>query len=223
MRQPAVFQQPLIRRVLLPALALILLLPLAGFSALPGVRYINVVKGQNPPQPGGKWVRYIPLPQSPKQPFEDADGNEVSLSAFRGKPVLVNYWATWCMPCVRELPSFNHLAELLGDTSEYQLVTVNISEDPQAVKIWQERRKLQHLHVLYDPHSEAYRSIKLGRKGAIPLTVLYDANGNEVARRWSEANWASRRMQKQVLKLVRASSVPVERATKQAIEPARTQ
>lgn len=113
------------------------------------------------------------------------DGGPSTLAAFRGTPVLVNLWATWCAPCVAELPALDRLAEAQG----YDLTVLAVSQDMegwQAVRPFLKRTPLEHVTVLADPDGELGSA--LGATG-LPLTVLYDEQGQEVWRVAGPREW----------------------------------
>ena len=121
---------------------------------------------------------------APKDSFSDPDGKPVTLAAFKGKPVLVNLWATWCGPCVREMPTLDGIAERAGD----KLKVLTVSQDREGVDIAPTFAKggFKHLERYRDPEN------KLGfafNTGMLPTTVLYDADGKEVWRVVGAMDW----------------------------------
>jgi thiol-disulfide isomerase/thioredoxin len=123
----------------------------------------------------------------PKDMFTTPDGKPVSLAAFKGKPVLVNLWATWCGPCVKELPSLNRLAAKAPD--KLKVLVVNQDAKEQAIDPvpgWWAEHKLTNLELYRDDKNNlgfAYGG------GMLPTTVLYDANGKEVWRIIGTLDW----------------------------------
>jgi thiol-disulfide isomerase/thioredoxin len=122
---------------------------------------------------------------APTGTFRDSQNKPVKIANFRGGPVLVNLWATWCGPCVRELPSLDRLA--VKDAGKLTILTVSQddpnSSDPQAY--WDER-KFTTLQLYTDPKtvlSAAYAT------GVLPTSVLYDAKGKEVWRIVGGLEW----------------------------------
>ena len=73
-----------------------------------------------------------PGQEAPDFELQDATGQKLSLRSLRGKPVLLNFWATWCAPCVEEMPSLENLAGRVGDS--LHVVTVSVDEDWETVK-----------------------------------------------------------------------------------------
>jgi thiol-disulfide isomerase/thioredoxin/uncharacterized membrane protein len=122
---------------------------------------------------------------APTQAFARADGTKVTLADYRGKPVLVNLWATWCAPCVAEMPALDGLAKAKAG----EMAVVGISQDLQGwekVKPFLAKAKLQHMTILLD--EEGALATTLGAPG-LPFTVLYDATGKEIWRVNGPREW----------------------------------
>lgn len=99
------------------------------------------------------------------------DGGEVRLSDLRGKPVLVNFWATWCVPCVREIPDFVALQAEWGDS--IQILGVNLQEPAENARLFVERFGMNYLIGL-DRDGEVTRAYKLT---GLPETYFLDRDG----------------------------------------------
>ncbi|WP_298258745.1 TlpA disulfide reductase family protein [uncultured Litoreibacter sp.] len=124
----------------------------------------------------------------PATKFLDAGGNKVGLSAYRGKYVLLNFWALWCAPCVKEMPSLDRLDAKLGG-AKFEVVTITTGRNARpAVDRFFDEKKLAHLPKLFDPKMTLIRDI--GGRG-LPFTVLIDPQGREVARMNGDAEWDS--------------------------------
>ena len=125
--------------------------------------------------------------RAPTVSFNDPDGNATSLKAFAGKPTLVNLWASWCAPCVKELPTLDRLAQ----AQDGKLNVIAISQDmaPHAsVEAFLDEHKIATLDSYQDP--------TMGLSGALgaevlPTSVLFDANGKEVWRYVGDQDWTS--------------------------------
>ena len=116
--------------------------------------------------------------------FTAPDGKPVTLAAYRGKPVLVNLWATWCGPCVKEMPSLDRLAQ--RGAGKLLVLTVNQTDKADAIATWWAPRQFMTLQPYRDEEG------KLGfdfESGVLPTTVLYDANGKEVWRIVGGMDW----------------------------------
>jgi thiol-disulfide isomerase/thioredoxin/uncharacterized membrane protein len=122
---------------------------------------------------------------APTQAFTRENGSKATLADFRGKPVLVNLWATWCAPCVAEMPALDRLAKAKAG----EMTVVGISQDLQGwekVKPFLAKAKLQHMTILLD--DEGALATTLGAPG-LPFTVLYDADGKEIWRVNGPREW----------------------------------
>jgi thiol-disulfide isomerase/thioredoxin len=126
-----------------------------------------------------------PLP-APQTEFRTATGDKVTLAAFKGKVILVNFWATWCAPCIREMPSLDRLQAVIGP-EKFQIVAVN--EDRAGTKT-----ALPFLKKLGIAHYTSYfdRDLALARAlhlRGMPTTFLIDAKGNVIGALAGIAEW----------------------------------
>jgi thiol-disulfide isomerase/thioredoxin len=123
---------------------------------------------------------------APDLSFQTLDGEDTTLKDFAGKPLLVNLWATWCAPCIAEMPTLDALAAAYGPKG---LSVLAVSQDSQGAKLVQPffaKQGLQHLKSWIDPENQ------LGfhyATGMLPTTVLYDAQGKEIARVIGAMDW----------------------------------
>ncbi len=118
----------------------------------------------------------------------DPEGARLALDNTRGTPVLLNLWATWCAPCVIEMPLLNTLAEDMAG----ELRVLTVSEDMKGAEVvvpFFEARELDNLPRWMDPQNDL--AFSFGGGAALPLTVLYDAEGREVWRVIGGYDWAS--------------------------------
>ena len=124
----------------------------------------------------------------PTTAVKDANGKSVDLSDYRGKYVLLNFWALWCAPCVKEMPSLERLDAELG-SAKFEVVTIATGRNaPPAVDKFFAKKGITHLPKLFDPKMALMRDI--GGSG-LPLTVLIGPDGREVARFNGDAEWDS--------------------------------
>ena len=144
-----------------------------------------------PPEayPTGRLDRSHAGTRAPAAIFEDGDGRPTSLAAFRGRPVLVNLWATWCGPCVVEMPSLDALAARAGADIE----VIAISQDAngrQAVTDFFRARNFTRLEPYLDPEMRLMPALGID---TLPTTILYNREGEEVWRMTGMADWHSER------------------------------
>ena len=123
---------------------------------------------------------------APEATFNDPDGKLVKLADFKGKPVLVNLWASWCAPCVKELPTLDELAR----SGRIQVVTVSQDNGPHAsVVAFLKEHQIGTLKSYQDPNMGL--SGALGPDTVLPTSILFDANGKEVWRYVGDQDWMS--------------------------------
>lgn len=117
------------------------------------------------------------------------DGRETTLGEFRGKVLLVNFWATWCAPCLRELPSLDALQSALGGNGFEVVAIAADARGGQAVKEFMARLGVRSLAPYVDERLRLMSA--LGGDNSLPVTLLIDRRGREIARRTGEADWTS--------------------------------
>ena len=128
----------------------------------------------------------------PDLAFEDADGKPRKLSDWRGKTVLVNLWATWCVPCRKEMPALDSLQTKLGG-KDFEVVAINIdTRDAEKPKNFLKDGNLTRLGYFSDQKAKVFQELKsIGRALGMPTSVLVDAKGCEIATIAGPAEWDS--------------------------------
>lgn len=118
--------------------------------------------------------------------FKDPDGQDTSLAAFAGKPVLVNLWASWCAPCVKELPTLDKLSRAREGT--LKVLAINEDNGPTAsVVAFLQSNRIVNLDPFQDPKMAFSGSLA----PVLPTSILYDATGKEVWRYVGDLDWTS--------------------------------
>jgi thiol-disulfide isomerase/thioredoxin len=129
-----------------------------------------------------------PRKPAPMMPILAADGTLADLGKFRGKVVLLNIWATWCAPCIRELPALDRLQAALGG-QDFTVVALSIDAGEIDVPVSFVRRLgLQDLRVYSDFTGDAAKAFTLY---GLPITYLIDASGDTVGYLTGSAEWDS--------------------------------
>lgn len=129
-----------------------------------------------------------PPVKTPQITFVAADGSPHQLSDFEGRGMVVNLWATWCAPCVAELPA---LAELARRLAPRDIAVLPLSSDrggAAAVRAFFESHGITGLPILMDPKGAAAEALRVP---GIPVTVLIDPKGMERARLEGPADWST--------------------------------
>nr|WP_112662475.1 redoxin family protein [Microvirga flavescens] len=138
----------------------------------------------------------LTIPQTSKTPpalaFTDAAGQPKALSDFKGKAVLVNLWATWCVPCREEMPALDKLQAELG-AGDFEVVAINVdTRNPDKPKAWLQENGIHNLAYYADPSGKVLQTLqKSGHVVGLPTTVLVDGSGCEIALLKGPAEWHS--------------------------------
>jgi len=154
------------------------------------------------------------ITQAPEFNLRDANGGPVSLSGYRGRMVLLNFWATWCRPCRDEMPSMEHLSRSLGGQG-LAVVAVNQRESAALVNRFMKTHGLNFVTPLDTDGrvSAAYRVY------GIPVSYVIDGNGQAIGWKSGPMNWASPRVVDLFRKLIGDRSSGVESVGSIDLEP----
>lgn len=120
--------------------------------------------------------------------FTDAAGHTLSLADFRGQVLLLNLWATWCLPCRKEMPSLDRLQARLGGPDFHVLALSQDQAGDDAVKRFFRKVGIHHLKRYFD---STWRSADALGVFVIPTTLLIDREGREIGRYVGAADWDS--------------------------------
>ena len=124
----------------------------------------------------------------PEINFKDAAGSDRSLATFRGRFVLLNVWATWCLPCRQEMPALDRLQSKLGGV-DFEVVALSIDRRGiEAINDFFARNKITKLAAFNDPSGVAKNALAVF---GIPTTLLIDREGREVQRWVGPVEWDS--------------------------------
>jgi len=186
-----------LRLVIVPLLGLVLTLALAacdrqnpagpqGEEAAPPST--NAAR-EEAEYPTGELDRSHAGTPAPAVVFEDPFGRPARLSDFRGRPVLVNLWATWCGPCVVEMPSLDALARRQGQTVRVLALSQDMGGRQKVTDFFAEHR-FERLEPFLDAQLGFMTALRID---TLPTTILYDARGMEVWRMTGMADWDSER------------------------------
>jgi thiol-disulfide isomerase/thioredoxin len=128
----------------------------------------------------------------PDVAFKDAEGNDRTLADWRGRTVLLNLWATWCVPCRSEMPALDALEGDLGGP-HFQVVAVNIdTRDPQKPLAFLKEIGVKRLAYYSDQSARVYEDLKTaGKAFGMPTTLIVDPSGCEIGDMAGPAVWSS--------------------------------
>ena len=160
--------------------------PSAGLPSGPGANALSV----------GHMAPFVfkKAPEAlPEMKFQDGQGRELTLANFRGKVVLLNLWATWCLPCRKEMPALDKLQAELG-SDKFEVVAISVDRTGVAgARRFLEETKVEKLGLYADPSAKLASAL---RAAGLPTTLLIDAEGREVGRLIGPAEWDSAEAQR---------------------------
>ena len=125
--------------------------------------------------------------------FEDFSGNQVNLKNYRGKLIIINFWATWCSPCKKEMPSLDSLYQD-DNFNNLEIFAVNM-EQPNQIKTKKffTELNIKKLQIFFDKDLNFVKEFKLR---GVPTTILINKSGEEFARIIGEVNFKDKKFMK---------------------------
>ena len=127
----------------------------------------------------------------PEIHFADDQGHQLTLGDFRGRVVLLNVWATWCVPCRKEMPTLDRLQARLGG-KDFLVIALSIDREGVApVKRFYQELGLEKLAIYVDPSGKGSQALAIP---GVPTTLLIDRQGREIARKMGPAEWDGQEM-----------------------------
>jgi len=127
-------------------------------------------------------------PVQPSMIFKSPDGVEMRLADYQGKVILVNIWATWCAPCIAEMPMLDELQAQKGG-ADFEVVTISLDRTAEEAQAWFKKNGINNLPLWHD--SSYAVSSKLELPG-LPTSIFYNRQGREIARIPGEVDWTSK-------------------------------
>ena len=136
-------------------------------------------------------LRANPQP-APALAFTGADGQPTTLAALKGKTLLVNLWATWCAPCLKEMPSLDALHKEMGGP-DFAVVAINIdTRNLDKPKTWLADNRITALPYYGDPQAATFQALRAAHKvEGMPVSLIVDKAGCELGIIQGPADWAS--------------------------------
>lgn len=170
----------------------LIVIVLVGAIVAAGTFAVYMLSGLNDDESPGKLGsidNFLPareIKPAPLLSFVGEDGEKLTLEKFRGKIVVLNLWATWCTPCIAEMPMLDHLQQQLENVG---VVVVALSIDrggPEVVREFFDEHGIEHLGVYVDPSMRAQTDLSaIG----LPTTIIIDREGNDRGRIVGPAEW----------------------------------
>ena len=159
---------------------------------LPGRRYIlsGVLAALAvPARAAGEMSKFVAAKTAKPLPdleFQDADDKPLRFADYRGKALLINFWATWCVPCVKEMPSLDRLQAMFPKDKFLVLpLSIDGASRPKVAPFYKDR-KLAHLGIYFDKGRKAMQGLDVA---LLPTSILVDPLGRELGRLEGDADW----------------------------------
>jgi len=158
--------------------------------------FLVVVQSCSQPKTGldlfakGSLKKLTALESPPIQPnmiFTAPEGTEMRLSDYKGKVILVNIWATWCAPCIAEMPMLDELQVKKG-SDRFEVVTISLDRTPEEAAQWLDKNGIKNLPRWHDSTYGVSAKLKLP---GLPTSIFYNKQGREIARIPGEVDWTS--------------------------------
>jgi thiol-disulfide isomerase/thioredoxin len=152
--------------------------------------------------------RWLKTPAAlPEISVEHWPGKRVSLSSFRGKIVLLNLWASWCPPCIRELPALDRLQQRLGG-EDFAVVAISLDRSPEPARaMFIDRLGLEHLDFFIEPAESLGKFFPVD---VLPSNFIIDREGRAIGMLRSYVDWESRAADEFIERLIDGSLPPGE-------------
>ncbi|MFZ5490111.1 MAG: TlpA family protein disulfide reductase [Thiomonas sp.] len=161
---------------------------------------------------------FTPYPTAHKLPlsqvtFENAQGKRMTLADFKGKVVLLNIWATWCPPCVHEMPTLDKLQKRLGGKN-FAVVPLSVDKGGiYTVKSFYDDNFIGHLPIYVDPTTQVLETLSIL---GTPTTILISKQGEEIARTMGPEDWDQPAIIAQIKHYMAAPAGPAAKPSQQA-------
>ena len=129
--------------------------------------------------------------------FMDTKGDSIQLKEFKGKLVMVNLWATWCAPCIKEIPQMENIRQV-NKNNNLVVIPISIDEESDKVQAFLERHELGHYQTWLDPKKNIDQVMPAD---VVPATYFFDGSGNLVGFLRGYLDWGDKEVQPYLEKL----------------------
>ncbi len=178
----AFFKKNLVNILLLSFLLLIVFVPSAKAFMLRGLMEIGLFK------PGSANKVVAPAADLSGIRFKDIDGKVVNLGSLKGKVVFLNFWATWCPPCLAEMPSINKLHAQFKDDPDFVFLLIDADSELEKAQAFMTKKKYNI--PVYESASNIPQQLF---KGSLPTTIVFDKQGRIAFNEEGAANYGHKK------------------------------
>ncbi len=166
-------------------------------ASIPMTKVYSTGKAIEKPMIMSRFIEMSSARSVPDVSFTDTQGDEISLKQYKGKVVMVNLWATWCAPCVKEIPQMEQIRQA-NLNNNLVVVPISIDEEPELVKPFLAKHKLANYQTWLDPHKKIDQVMPAD---VVPATYFFDGSGNLIGFLRGYLDWGDKEVQPYLEKL----------------------
>ncbi|WOT05508.1 TlpA family protein disulfide reductase [Shewanella youngdeokensis] len=168
-------------------------------AAIPTVKVYSTGDPIEKPMIMSRFIEMSAAREVPDVSFKDSDGGSVNLKQFKGKVVIVSLWATWCAPCLQEIPMFEAIRQRNKD-NDLVVLPISINEDSDQVAAFLERHDLGYYKTWLDPQKNIDNVMPAD---IVPATYVFDGSGNLIGFLRGYLDWSDKDVQPYLEKLIK--------------------
>ncbi|ABV35092.1 thioredoxin, putative [Shewanella sediminis HAW-EB3] len=158
----------------------------------------NTGEAINKPMIMSRFIEMQSAREVPDVTFTDTEGGEINLKQYKGKVVMVNLWATWCAPCIKEIPQMENIRQTNID-KDLVVLPISIDEESEKVKPFLARHGLSHYKTWLDPNKDIDQVMPAD---VVPATYVFDGSGNLIGFLRGYLDWGDKEVQPYLEKLI---------------------
>ncbi|RTR40405.1 TlpA family protein disulfide reductase [Shewanella canadensis] len=158
----------------------------------------NTGEAINKPMIMSRFIEMQSAREVPDVTFTDTEGGEINLKQYKGKLVMVNLWATWCAPCIKEIPQMENIRQTNID-KDLVVLPISIDEESEKVKPFLARHGLAHYKTWLDPNKDIDQVMPAD---VVPATYVFDGSGNLIGFLRGYLDWGDEEVQPYLEKLI---------------------
>lgn len=158
----------------------------------------NTGEAINKPMIMSRFIEMQSAREVPDVTFTDTEGGEINLKQYKGKLVMVNLWATWCAPCIKEIPQMENIRQTNID-KDLIVLPISIDEESEKVKPFLARHGLAHYKTWLDPNKDIDQVMPAD---VVPATYVFDGSGNLIGFLRGYLDWGDEDVQPYLEKLI---------------------
>lgn len=178
--------------------SMLLLIASAANASIPTEKVYNTGEQIEKPMIMSRFIEMSSARKVPNVSFKDTHGESIKLKQFKGKLLMVNLWATWCAPCIKEIPQMEHIRRVNAD-KDLMVLPLSIDEESEQVAPFLQRHGLADYQTWLDPNKSIDRVMPAD---VVPATYFFDGSGNLIGFLRGYLDWGDKEVQPYLEKLI---------------------